>query len=305
MSSGKKVFVGNLNYETNEDDLKSAFAKAGKVVDAKVVRRGSRSRGYGFVEFETEDQAKQAVELLDKFELNERSINVQVSTSTGTKTGNGGGSGGGNFVGRPRFRNNYRNFQGGGGGFQRDRDFQGGGGFQRDRDFQGGGGFQRDRDFQGGFQRPFRGRKVYHLRNNFNDNGPRRRNNGGRPMRRNYNNKPLQRKDNVEKIESKTTIFVANLPFSVDDEGLIELFTKCGPIRTAHVVRNKGRSKGFGFVEFDNQEGQTKALETMDNHPVPYKNGEQKALSVKVAMSELEKKETQTVPQEKTEVEDQ
>jgi len=72
---------------------------------------------------------------------------------------------------------------------------------------------------------------------------------------------------------------------------LIELFTKCGQIRTAHVVRNKGKSKGFGFVEFENQEGQTNALKNLDNYSVEYKNGDKKVLSVKVAMSEIVKKE--------------
>jgi len=260
MSSSKKVFVGNLNYETNENDLKEAFSKAGKVVEAKVVRRGSRSKGYGFVELDTEDEAKEAVKLLDKFNLNDRQINVQLSTSTGTKVGNRDGNrdrdGGGDYNNNRRpFRPPYRNFN----------------------------------SFSRGPMN--RGRKVYYLRNNYND-GPRRRNGGRPPARRNYNTKP--QRNNTEKVESKTTIFVANLPFSVDDEGLIELFSKCGQIRTAHVVKNKGKSKGFGFVEFDNQEGQVNALTTMDNHPVPYKNGEQKALSVKVAMSELEKKEPTT-----------
>jgi len=276
-SPSKKVFVGNLNYVTNEDDLKEAFSKAGKVVEAKVVRRGTRSKGYGFVEFETEEEAKKAVELLDKFDLNERQINVQQSTSTGTKVGN-----------RDDNRDDNRD-----GGY-RDGGYRDGG--YRD------GGYR-----DGGYRRPFRpqyrynnsysrgpmnrGKKMNFLRNNYNDNGPRRRNNGRPPVRRSYNTKPQR---NTEKIESKTTIFVANLPFSVDDEGLIELFAKCGQIRTAHVVKNKGRSKGFGFVEFENQEGQVNAVKTMDNHPVPYKNGEQKALSVKVAMSETEVKKEET-----------
>jgi RNA recognition motif-containing protein len=259
MSSGKKVFVGNLNYDTSEDDLKEAFSKAGKVIEAKVVRRGNRSKGYGFVEFETDEEAKKSVEVLDKMMRHDRAINVQVSTSTGVKVGNGDGNEY-PIQQRPRQRYNrpppYRNFY---------------------------------------YQRPMRGgggpRRMYYLRNNFNDNGNNRRRNNNRPVRK-YNTKP-QPKEDVEKIESKTTIFVANLPFSVDDEGLVSLFSKCGQIRTAHVVRNKGRSKGFGFVEFESQEGQTNALTTMDNHPVPYKNGEQKNLSVKVAMAEIRKSETQ------------
>jgi len=291
MSSGKKVFVGNLNYETSEEDLKSAFSTAGNVVEAKVVRRGSRSNGYGFVEFETEEIATKAVELLDKFLLNDRSINVQLSTSTGTKVGTGTGG----------------NYQGGGGNYGGN---YGGGNYNGPRRYR-----PPYRSYNPYYQRPYRGggdrgggRRVYFLRNNYNENGNnRRRNNdyGGRPPRRGYSNKFQGQRNppsNTEKIESKTTIFVANLPFSVDDEQLIELFTKCGPIRTAHVVRNKGKSKGFGFVEFENQEGQQKALKEMDNHPVPYKNGEQKALSVKVAMAEIEKteKETTTTTTEKS-----
>jgi len=118
---------------------------------------------------------------------------------------------------------------------------------------------------------------VYYLRNNYNDRrNDRNDGNRNRPTRRYNTKQPQTQKENVEKIESKTTIFVANLPFSVDDEGLVTLFSKCGQIRTAHVVTNRGRSKGFGFVEFENQEGQTNALKTMDNFPVPYRNGEQK-----------------------------
>jgi len=257
-SSGKKVFVGNLNYETTEDDLKTAFSKAGKVNEAKVVRRGYRSKGYGFVEFETEEGAKKSVELLDKSSLNERDINVQLSTRTGTKVGGGGGGGGG-IQRRNNYNRPYNNYRG-----------------------------------PNNYQRSSRGnqRKVYFLRNNNFDNGNNRRF-SNRPYRGNYNRGPNPnrniRKTNVEKIESKTTVFVANLPFAVNDEDLIKLFDTCGPIKTAHVVKNKGRSKGYGFIEFENNEGQLKALKEMDNHMVPYKNGEQKPLSVKVAMAEVEK----------------
>jgi len=276
-SSGKKVFVGNLNYDTTEDDLKNAFSKAGKVVEAKFVRRGYRSKGYGFVEFESEEGAQKAVEVLDKSSLNERDINVQLSTSTGTKVGGGGGSENGgnnnnNYAPRRNYNNNYGNY--------RPNNY---GGYR-----QGGGG--------GGYQgRSNRGnqRRVYFLRNNY-DNGNNRRFNSNRGgYRGNYERRPQNprttRKTNVEKIESKTTVFVANLPFAVNDEDLIKLFDKCGPIKTAHVVKNKGRSKGYGFIEFENNEGQVKALKDMDNHMVPYKNGEEKPLSVKVAMAEVEK----------------
>jgi len=293
MSSGKKVFVGNLNYETSEDDLKSTFSKAGKVVEAKIVRRGYRSKGYGFVEFEEDEHAQKAVELFDKFSLNDRTINVQVSTSSGVKVGNTNGNYDNN-----RNYDNYRNYD--------NRNYDNRNYDNRNyenrnyenydnRNYDNYDNYRpRRRPPQGGYrnsyyQRP-RGR-VYFLRNNYNENR-----NDNRNRQRRYNNKSQfqTQKENVEKIESKTTIFVANLPFSVDDEGLVTLFSKCGQIRTAHVVRNRGRSKGFGFVEFESQEGQTNALKTMDNFPVPYRNGEQKNLSVKVAQTEIKKQETTT-----------
>jgi RNA recognition motif-containing protein len=149
------------------------------------------------------------------------------------------------------------------------------------------------------------------LRNNNYDNGNNRRFSNRGPYRGNYERRGGQntsftkqiKKTNVEKIESKTTVFVANLPFAVNDEDLIKLFDKCGPIKTAHVVKNKGRSKGYGFIEFENNEGQAKALKDMDNHMVPYKNGEEKPLSVKVAMAEVEKPETKNENENETETE--
>jgi RNA recognition motif-containing protein len=292
MSSGKKVFVGNLNYDTTEEDLKNAFSKAGKVVEAKVVRRGYRSKGYGFVEFETEEGAKKAVEVLDKSSLNDRDINVQVSTSTGTKVGSVERSGNGNAPPRRSYNNNY------------------GGGYRGPSNY--GGGYRNQGGYQGG-RSPGRGnqRRVYFLRNNYDNGNNRRFSNRGPYRGGNYERRGGQnttftkqvKKTNVEKIESKTTVFVANLPFAVNDEDLIKLFDKCGPIKTAHVVKNKGRSKGYGFIEFENNEGQAKALKEMDNHMVPYKNGEEKPLSVKVAMAEVEKHETKNENETETETE--
>ena len=64
--------------------------------------------------------------------------------------------------------------------------------------------------------------------------------------------------------ESKTTLFVANLPFIVDDNNLKEIFADL-KIKEAHVVRRQnGRSKGYGFVEFHTEEDRRNALQTLD-----------------------------------------
>ena len=60
-----KLFVGNLEYSVTGDDLKAAFAGVGTVVDAVVIsdKMTGRSRGFGFVEMATDEDAKKAIEL--------------------------------------------------------------------------------------------------------------------------------------------------------------------------------------------------------------------------------------------------
>lgn len=73
-----KLFVGNLDYSVTTDDLRQFFATIGEVVDAVVLmdKMTGRSRGFGFVEFASEDDAKSAIEKLNGSELKGRNINV-------------------------------------------------------------------------------------------------------------------------------------------------------------------------------------------------------------------------------------
>ena len=73
-----KLFVGNLEYTVTSDDLREAFSQAGTVVDAVVItdKMSGRSRGFGFVEMSSEDEAKAAVEKLNGSDLKGRKINV-------------------------------------------------------------------------------------------------------------------------------------------------------------------------------------------------------------------------------------
>mgnify|MGYP001588599433 CR=1 FL=1 len=74
----KKLFVGSLPFSTTGDQLKAIFEKVGKVVSADVVmdKMSGRSRGFGFVEMETEDDAKKAVDTLNGTEVEGRKIFV-------------------------------------------------------------------------------------------------------------------------------------------------------------------------------------------------------------------------------------
>lgn len=73
-----KLFVGSLAYSATDADLEAFFATVGQVVSAKVImdRETNRSKGFGFVEMSSDDEAKAAIEQLDGKELNGRPVAV-------------------------------------------------------------------------------------------------------------------------------------------------------------------------------------------------------------------------------------
>jgi RNA recognition motif-containing protein len=91
----KKLYVGNLSYDTTSDDLREAFAQFGSVTSAEVMvdRDTGRSRGFGFVEMA--DGAPEAIKGLDLTELQGRKITVSEARPREDRRGGGGGGGGG------------------------------------------------------------------------------------------------------------------------------------------------------------------------------------------------------------------
>lgn len=77
----KRLFVGNLPYSMNDADLERAFADHGRVVSAVVIRdrETDRSRGFGFVEMETDEEAAVAQRALDGVELDGRKLRVNTA----------------------------------------------------------------------------------------------------------------------------------------------------------------------------------------------------------------------------------
>jgi len=71
-------------------------------------------------------------------------------------------------------------------------------------------------------------------------------------------------------MEDKSKLYVGNLPYSVTDESLKELFAEAGEVSEAKVITDKfsGRSKGFGFVTMKDEQTATKAVETMNNKEI-------------------------------------
>ena len=74
----KKLYVGNLLYETTEDDLKNYFSQVGNVVSTTIIRfrDTGRSKGFGFVEMETEEGAQKAIETFNGQDFKGRKIVV-------------------------------------------------------------------------------------------------------------------------------------------------------------------------------------------------------------------------------------
>ncbi|MFA5270575.1 MAG: RNA-binding protein [Patescibacteria group bacterium] len=104
MDNNKKLFVGGLNYATTDDNLREFFAGVGTVESATVIidRMSGRSKGFGFVEMATEEEAQKAIDELNGKELDGRTISVNIARPKVDRPGFGGGSRGGNGGGYGR-----------------------------------------------------------------------------------------------------------------------------------------------------------------------------------------------------------
>ena len=109
----KKLFVGGLPYSTQQEEVEQLFSQCGQVVSATIVRDKftNQSRGFGFVEMATEEQAADAISKLNGTQVGGRTIVVNESRPKENRAP-GGGDRGGDRGNRPRFnqrRNNFRN----------------------------------------------------------------------------------------------------------------------------------------------------------------------------------------------------
>jgi RNA recognition motif-containing protein len=106
-----KVYVGNLSYATTEDELRTLFAQAGTVKSVALIkdRDTGRSKGFAFVEFETQVEAQKAISMFNGQQLGDRELTVNLA-----RPREEGGRGG--FGGRGGGRGGSRGGSGGGGG---------------------------------------------------------------------------------------------------------------------------------------------------------------------------------------------
>ena len=91
------IYVGNLSFDTNDASLRVAFEAHGEVSSAQVItdRDTGRSRGFGFVEMPSQEEAQAAMTALNGTELDGRALNVNEARPRGDSRGGGGGGGGG------------------------------------------------------------------------------------------------------------------------------------------------------------------------------------------------------------------
>ncbi|KAJ6484333.1 hypothetical protein C8R47DRAFT_1280305 [Mycena vitilis] len=125
MANNCKLYIGNLSYNTGDQELQQHFSQCGQITDSVVMvdRETGRSRGFGFVTFSSEQEAQAAIDQLNEQECDGRRLRVNLANARpGGGGGGGGGYGGGGGGG-------YGG--GGGGGYN-----SGGGGYNS-----GGGGY--------------------------------------------------------------------------------------------------------------------------------------------------------------------
>jgi cold-inducible RNA-binding protein len=110
----KNIFVGNLSFNTNEDELRQAFETYGQVDRVSIMtdRDTGRSRGFGFVEMASSEDGEKAIAALNGSQVGGRTINVNEARPKAERSSGGGGAGG-----RDRGDRGNR----GGGGGRRDR----------------------------------------------------------------------------------------------------------------------------------------------------------------------------------------
>ena len=93
------IFISNLNYNTQDEELQELFEKFGAVSSAKIItdKMSGRSRGFAFVEMPNDDEAKQAIEALHQTDFKQRTLNIAEAQAKESKPRSFGGGGRGGF----------------------------------------------------------------------------------------------------------------------------------------------------------------------------------------------------------------
>ncbi|ORX94768.1 hypothetical protein K493DRAFT_283472 [Basidiobolus meristosporus CBS 931.73] len=264
-----KVFIGNLPFQTTQEELKAAFDSFGPISEATILTRGKRSLGYGFISFEKLDDAQKAVSEKDKSELDGRVLKVELARpikrepepSKDENHVNEGEENEASGEGKKGARGRGRAKRGRGAGRGRGRganedevvlSSKAPRRFSNKRDATNEAGA--DVDAENGVSQVSEELGNLDLSEQSVDEderGPRARRGrrfGGKPKA------PLG-------APSTQSLFIGNLPYNLETSALEGLFPDTKVTRSLIVTSKTGRSKGFGFVEFEKEEDQKKVLE--------------------------------------------
>ncbi|CBQ69492.1 conserved hypothetical protein [Sporisorium reilianum SRZ2] len=254
----KKVFAGNLAFATTEEQLKALFSEAGTVTHAQIITRGTRSLGYGFVTFSTDAEVQTAIQLLNKRDVAGREISVESAKPQSAAAD----------ADKPKARRaRYK------------KDTESSRAPRRARADEGEEGAAEedaakattngDSATQANGTKPSKSAKRRQKKKAAAAAGA---NGGESTAAAETKTESSDAKTRAPRAKrepkaapsgepSKTLVFVANLAFSTTDESLKAAFADY-KVKSAHIVkrRNGNRSKGFGFVDFEDSSEQQRAI---------------------------------------------
>lgn len=293
---GHKVFAGNLAYTTTDEGLKTFFGPvADDVLSVQVIFRGARPAGYGFVAFKSAEAAQKAVDLLNKKELDGRTLIVEIAKPAAEKE---------KKEKRPSKKRPKK--------AKADSDasptVNGNGDAAAAETKESGetatsteGKSKKKKRVTRKPKKAKGAAKEGDATATTDDNAVIAPPSEPKPKKVKTPRPPKPVRPIGEAPDgepSKTMLFVANLGFSVDDAGLSELFTSAGiNVVSARVVRRRWgqprRSKGYGFVDVGSEEEQKKALELLQGKDV---GGREIAVKIAVNSQEKEAREASQAP---------
>eukprot|EP01105_Mastigella_eilhardi_P006359 TRINITY_DN17966_c0_g1_i1.p1 TRINITY_DN17966_c0_g1~~TRINITY_DN17966_c0_g1_i1.p1 ORF type:complete len:362 (-),score=79.42 TRINITY_DN17966_c0_g1_i1:79-1059(-) len=275
-----KLFIGNLSFKTREQDLQQAFEPYGKVVAATIIYRGPRSLGFGFVEYETAEMAQAAVTAMNQKEVDGMKINVEVARPQRPRMPRAAPVAGfpapAPVAGAAAPVAGATPMDPAAAAAQQMR-------APRNNMRRGPARYGNPAQAPRGFYNmmiPPPGYPMAYPQQQMGGQQQMMPPYGGQMMQMPPRAPRMPRAPRQERPLSDATLFVANLPFVVNDENLKEIFADLS-VKDAHVVMSPtGRSRGYGFVEFASKDARDKALQTLDKIEV-----ENRVLVIKPAMA--------------------
>ncbi|KAJ3434541.1 RNA recognition motif rrm domain containing protein [Anaeramoeba flamelloides] len=255
-----KLYLGNISFNSTEETLTKQFTIFGEVKECTVVRRGTKSLGYGFIKMGSVESATKAIEGLNKKEIDGREIVVEYSYREdiqGKKENKKNKRSYENVT--PKFSNNYNTYfnvlyqdpysysphmggvydYGNVPNYSNGNNMMATGGYIPPQTSGTNTSYNQYSEYPGylGYSSNYYNKK-YHRRN-----------------------KGYYKQNFDKRKPSETSILITNIPFNFRSQDLLETFKDLNPTRAKVMITKNGRSRGFGFVDFKYKEGKEAALE--------------------------------------------